>query len=255
AVSIREAGLDGASMCESSTKVFVMEVMGRHAGWIAGAAGLAAEQEGDAPHIIVFPEIPFEKEAFLAKVKDCVQRFGYCAIVVSEGAHYADGTFLADAGGKDAFGHTQLGVVAPMLANLVKAELGYKYHWAVSDYLQRAARHIASKTDVDQAYAMGKAAVEFALAGKNAVMPTIVREANQPYRWSVGQANLSEVANVEKKMPRDFITEDGFGITPKAREYFAPLIQGEDYPPYTDGLPHYVRMQQVLAPKRLPTWQ
>ncbi|HWK52815.1 MAG TPA: 6-phosphofructokinase [Hyphomicrobiales bacterium] len=255
AVSIREAGLDVASMCESSTKVFVMEVMGRHAGWIAGAAGLAATEEGDAPHIIVFPEIAFDQAAFLAKVKRSVERFGYCAIVVSEGAHYADGTFLADAGGKDAFGHTQLGGVAPMLAALIKQALGYKYHWAVSDYLQRAARHIASLTDVEQAYAMGKAAVEFARAGKNAVMPTIVRESAQPYRWSVGEAKLSDVANVEKKMPRDFISDDGFGITAKAREYFAPLIQGEDYPPYVDGLPRYVRMQQVLAPKRLPAWQ
>ncbi len=254
AVSIREAGLDVASMCESSTKVFVMEVMGRHAGWIAGAAGLAAEQEGDAPHIIVFPEIAFDKAAFLAKVKDCVNKYGYCAIVVSEGAHYADGTFLADAGSKDAFGHVQLGGVAPTLATMIKAELGYKYHWAVSDYLQRAARHIASGTDVAQAYAMGKAAVELALAGRNAVMPIIVRESSNPYRWSVGEARLSDVANVEKKMPRDFITADGFGITALAKEYFSPLIQGEDYPPYLNGLPQYARLQQVLVPKKLAAW-
>jgi len=255
AVSIREAGLDVASMCESSTKVFVMEVMGRHAGWIAGAAGLAAEREGDAPHIIVFPEIAFDKAAFLAKVNRCVKQYGYCAIVVSEGAHYADGTFLADAGNKDAFGHVQLGGVAPTLATMIKAELGYKYHWAVSDYLQRAARHIASATDVEQAYAMGKAAVELALAGHNAVMPIIVRESNNPYRWSVGQALLSDVANVEKKMPRDFITDDGFGITAAAREYFAPLIQGEDYPPYVNSLPDYARLQNILVPKKLPAWQ
>ncbi|MDR0779910.1 MAG: 6-phosphofructokinase [Pseudomonadales bacterium] len=254
AVSIREAGLDVASMCESSTKVFVMEVMGRHAGWIAGAAGLAAEQEGDAPHLIVFPEIAFDKTAFLAKVQESVVKYGYCAIVVSEGAHYADGTFLAEAGSKDAFGHTQLGGVAPFLAALIKQELGYKYHWAVSDYLQRAARHIASKTDVEQAYAMGKAAVEFARAGKNAVMPTIVRDGVHPYRWSVGEAKLSDVANVEKKMPRDFISADGFGITAKAREYFAPLILGEDYPPYANGLPCYARLQHTLAPKKLPLW-
>jgi 6-phosphofructokinase len=254
AVSIREAGLDVASMAESSTKVFVMEVMGRHAGWIAGAAGLAAEKEGDAPHIIVFPEIAFDREAFLSKVKSSVDRFGYCAIVVSEGAHYEDGTFLAEAGGRDAFGHAQLGGVAPTLAAMIKQELGYKYHWAVSDYLQRAARHIASGTDVEQAYAMGKAAVEFALAGRNAVMPTIVRESSSPYRWSVGEALLSDVANKEKKMPRDFISADGFGITPAAREYFAPLIQGEDYPPYRNGLPDYVRLQQVLAPKKLAPW-
>lgn len=254
AVSIREAGLDVASMCESSTKVFVMEVMGRHAGWIAGAAGLAAEQDGDAPHIIVFPEIAFDKEAFLAKAKICVDQYGYCAIVVSEGAHYEDGTFLADQGTTDAFGHAQLGGVAPTLANMLKDALGYKYHWAVSDYLQRAARHIASGTDVEQAYAMGKAAVEFALAGKNAVMPTVVRDSSSPYRWHIGEANLADVANVEKMMPREFITEDGFGITAAAREYFAPLILGEDYPPYKNGLPDYARLQKILADKKLPDW-
>jgi ATP-dependent phosphofructokinase / diphosphate-dependent phosphofructokinase len=254
AVSIREAGLDVASMCESSTKVFVMEVMGRHAGWIAGAAGLAAEQEGDAPHIIVFPEVAFDKTAFMQKVKSCVEAFGYCAIVVSEGAHYGDGTFLADAGNKDAFGHVQLGGVAPTLANMIKDELGYKYHWAVSDYLQRAARHIASATDVEQAYAMGKAALEYALAGKNAVMPTIVRESNSPYTWRVGEAKLSDVANVEKMMPPEFITEDGFGITAAAKKYFSPLIQGEDYPPYKDGLPQYARLKKVLTDKKLAPW-
>jgi len=254
AVSIREAGLDVASMAESSTKVFVMEVMGRHAGWIAGAAGLAAENEGDAPHIIVFPEIPFDKPAFMTKVKSCVENFGYCAIVVSEGAHYADGSFIADAGSKDAFGHVQLGGVAPTLANMIRDELGYKYHWAVADYLQRAARHIASATDVEQAYAMGKAAMEFALQGKNAIMPIIVRESSSPYSWHVGEASLSDVANVEKMMPADFITEDGFGITAKAREYFSPLIQGEDYPPYKNGLPQYARLNNILIDKKLASW-
>ena len=255
AVSIREAGLDVASMCESSTKVFVMEVMGRHAGWIAGAAGLAAEQEGDAPHIILFPEIAFNQKKFLAKVKSCVKKFGYCAIVVSEGAKNKDGSFLADAGGKDAFGHVQLGGVAPFVAEMIKRELGYKYHWAVSDYLQRAARHIASASDVEQAYAMGKAAVEFALAGKNAIMPTIVRGPGKKYRWSVGEAKLSDVANVEKTMPRDFISKDGFAITEKAREYFTPLIQGEDYPPYKSGLPQYARLKKVLVPQKLKKWK
>ncbi len=254
AVSIREAGLDVASMCESSTKVFVMEVMGRHAGWIAGAAGLAAEHEGDAPHIILFPEIAFNKAAFLKKVQSCVKRFGYCAVVVSEGARYKNGQFLADAGGKDAFGHTQLGGVAPFLANMIKHELGYKYHWAVADYLQRAARHIASATDVEQAYAMGKAAVQFAMAGKNAVMPTIVRKPGKTYRWSIGEAALADVANVEKSMPRDYITKDGFGITEKARAYFEPLIRGEDYPPYKNGLPNYARLKKVLVGKKLPDW-
>lgn len=255
AVSIREAGLDVASMCESSTKVFVMEVMGRHAGWIAGAAGLASEQEGDAPHIILFPEIAFDQKKFLKKVQSCVKAYGYCAIVVSEGAQNKDGSFLADAGGKDAFGHVQLGGVAPFVAEMVKKELGYKYHWAVSDYLQRAARHIASATDVEQAYAMGKAAVEFALAGKNAVMPTIVRKAGKKYSWSVGEAKLSDVANVEKTMPRAFISADGFSITQAARDYFSPLIQGEDYPPYKNGLPNYARLKKVLTEKKLKPWK
>lgn len=255
AVSIREAGLDVASMCNSSTKVFVMEVMGRHAGWIAGAAGLACEQEGDAPHIILFPEIPFDKAKFLKKVKSCVKKYGYCAVVVSEGAQNPDGSFLADAGGKDAFGHVQLGGVAPFVAEMIKSELGYKYHWAVADYLQRAARHIASATDVEQAYAVGKAAVEFALAGKNAVMPTIVRGKGKRYTWHIGQALLSDVANVEKKMPRNYISRDGFQITDAAREYFAPLIQGEDYPPYRNGIPQYSRLKKVLEKKKLPNWR
>lgn len=254
-VSIREAGLDVASMCESSTKIFVMEVMGRHAGWIAGAAGLATEQEGDAPHIILFPEIAFDKEKFMRKVKSSVRKYGYCAIVVSEGAQYKDGSFLADAGGKDAFGHVQLGGVAPYLAEMIKAETGYKYHWAVADYLQRAARHIASATDVDQAYAVGEAAVKFALAGKNAVMPTIVRGKGKKYSWKIGEAKLSDVANVEKMMPRNYITRDGFHITDKAREYFAPLIAGEDYPTFKRGLPQYARLKKVLVQKKLKKWR
>jgi ATP-dependent phosphofructokinase / diphosphate-dependent phosphofructokinase len=254
AVSIREAGLDVASMSESSTKVFVMEVMGRHAGWIAGAAGLAAEQECDAPHIILFPEIPFDRKKFLNKVDYCVKRFGYCAIVVSEGTRNPDGSFLADAGGKDAFGHVQLGGVAPFVAAMIKQELGYKYHWAVSDYLQRAARHIASKTDVEQAYAVGKAAVEFALKGKNAVMPAIIRKPGKNYAWTIGEAKLSLVANKEKTMPRSYISRDGFHITNAGREYFAPLIQGEDYPPYKNGLPRYVRLKNLPVPKKLEPW-
>lgn len=254
-VSIREAGLDVASMCESSTKIFVMEVMGRHAGWIAGAAGLASEQEGDAPHIILFPEIAFNKEKFLKKVQSCVKKYGYCAIVVSEGAKYKDGRFLADAGGTDAFGHVQLGGVAPFVANMVKDELGYKYHWAVADYLQRAARHIASATDVEQAYAVGKAAVEFALAGKDAVMPVIVRGKGKRYSWRIGEANLSDVANVEKMMPRSFISRDGFHITDAAKEYFAPLIAGEDYPAFKQGLPVYARLKKTLEKKKLKKWK
>ena len=251
AISIREAGLDVASMALTSTKVFILEVMGRHAGWIAAASGLAAEQEQQAPHIILLPEIPFEPAAFLARVQQCVKKFGHCAIVVSEGVRNTDGSFISDSGLVDAFGHKQLGGVAPVIAKLVKDQLGYKFHWAVADYLQRAARHIASKTDVDQAYALGQKAVEFALAGKNAVMPIIVRESNQPYRWSIGEAPLEKVANVEVKMPRDYITDDGFHITEKCREYLTPLISGEDYPTYKNGLPQYTQLKNVAVAKKL----
>ncbi|MEM7003906.1 MAG: 6-phosphofructokinase, partial [Pseudomonadota bacterium] len=252
AVSTREAALDVASMCETSTKVFVLEVMGRHAGWIAAAGALAQETGDDAPHIILLPEVPFQQTKFLRKVKDTIKNKGYCVIVVSEGAQLKDGTFLADAGGKDAFGHTQLGGVAPMIAQLVKDKLGYKYHWAVADYLQRAARHIASATDVEQAYALGKAAVEFAVAGKNAIMPTIVRTSDTPYRWKIGEAKLSRVANVERKMPKNYITKDGFGITAGGKRYLAPLIAGEDYPAYKNGLPQYVTLKNQLIAKKLP---
>ncbi len=254
AVSIKEAGLDVASMCSTSTKVFVMEVMGRHAGWIAAAGGLATQEQGEAPHIILFPELDFNKEAFIKKVDQCVKKYGYCAVVASEGIHYADGKFVADAGSKDAFGHTQLGGVAPTLAAMVKDELNLKYHWAVADYLQRAARHIASKTDVDQAYAVGKAAVKYALQGKNAVMPAIVRDKkSSKYKWKVEEAPLAKVANVEKFMPRNFITKDGFGITPKCRDYLEPLIQGESYPPYKNGVPVYAKLKKVMVKKKLNT--
>ncbi len=253
AVSIKEAAFDVKSMAETSTKVFVMEVMGRHAGWIAAASGLAKEQEGDAPHIILFPEIPFEKKQVLARVKVCVEKYGYCVICVSEGARLADGTFLADSGNTDAFGHKQLGGVAPVIADMIKQEHGYKYHWAVADYLQRAARHIASKTDVDHAYAMGKAAVQFALQGKTAVMPTIVRVSNNPYKWKIGSTTLARVANVEKMMPRSYITKDGLGITKRCRTYLSPLIKGEAYPPYKEGLPKYIQLKNIQVPKILNT--
>lgn len=253
AVSIREAAFDVASMAKTSTKIFVLEVMGRHAGWIAAAGGLAAEKEGDAPHIILFPEVPFNEKKFLARVKKSVDNYGYCAMVVSEGVKNKAGRFLAEAGTTDAFGHAQLGGVAPVIAELIKSKFGYKYHWAVADYLQRAARHIASKTDVEQAYALGKAAVEMALQGKNAVMPIIVRKSDQPYRWTIGETKLSRVANVEKMMPKNYITKDGFGITARCRRYLSPLIKGEDYPPYKNGLPQYVELKNVGVPKKLKT--
>ncbi|MGV0035515.1 MAG: 6-phosphofructokinase [Candidatus Azotimanducaceae bacterium WSBS_2022_MAG_OTU7] len=252
AVATLEAGLDVASMAESSTKVFVLEVMGRHAGWIAAAAGLAKDIPLAPPHIILFPEVAFDKARFLARVKETVNRVGYCVVVASEGAQYADGRFLADAGAKDAFGHTQLGGVAPALVEMVKGSHGYKCHWSVADYLQRAARHVASATDVAQAYAVGEAAVHFALEGKSAVMPVIKRKKTKRYEWEIGEAPLSQVANVERKMPKSYITKDGFGITGKARDYLAPLIGGEDYPPYKNGLPQYVRLKNKLVRKKLP---
>jgi len=253
AVSTREAALDVASMARTSTKVFVLEVMGRHAGWMAAAGGLAGEKTGDAPHVILFPEIEFDRERFLAKVKLCVEKYGYCVIVVSEGVHGPDGKFLAEAGTKDAFGHSQLGGVGPVVAQMTQEAFGYKFHWAVADYLQRSARHIASKVDVEQAYAVGKAAVELALKGRNAVMPVIIRKSSKPYRWSIGEAPLSAIANQEKKLPRNFITADGFGITAAARAYLLPLIGGEDYPPYRQGLPAYAALKGVGVPKRLRT--
>jgi ATP-dependent phosphofructokinase / diphosphate-dependent phosphofructokinase len=253
AVSTKEAALDVASMARTSTKVFVLEVMGRHAGWMAAAGGLANEKAGEAPHIILFPEIAFDKATFLAKVKATVEKRGYCVVVVSEGVKDASGKFLAEAGGKDAFGHAQLGGVGPVVAQMTQEALGYKYHWAVADYLQRSARHIASQVDVDQAYAVGKAAVELALKGKNAVMPIIVRKSAKPYRWVIGEAPISAIANQEKKVPRNFITEDGFGITPLCRRYLLPLIGGEGYPPYRNGLPAYATLKGARVPKRLKT--
>ncbi|HTO45652.1 MAG TPA: 6-phosphofructokinase [Burkholderiales bacterium] len=251
AISIREAGFDVASMSRTSTKVFVLEVMGRHAGWTTAACGLAAEAEGEAPQVLLFPEIPFEEAKFVSAVERVVKRYDHCVIGVSEGLRNTEGKFVSETGLRDAFGHAQLGGVAPVIANLVREKLNYKYHWAVADYLQRAARHIASKTDVAQAYAVGKAAVELALKGRNAVMPTVVRKSSKPYRWTIGVADLKEIANVEKKMPRDYITEDGFHITAKCREYLAPLIQGEDYPPFRSGLPAYVRLKNAAVPKKL----
>ncbi len=253
AISTREASYDVCSMAKTSTKIFVLEVMGRHAGWIAAAGGLAADADNDIPVVILFPEVEFNQAAFVSKVKEKVETYGYCSIVVSEGAHWPDGKFLAEQGTRDAFGHAQLGGAAPVVANMLKEALGYKYHWAVADYLQRAARHIASKTDVEQAYQLGKAAVEMALAGENAVMPTVDRKSNNPYVWEIGKAKLEDVANVEKMMPKEFITEDGFGITEACRRYLTPLIEGEDYPPYENGLPKYVTLKNNPVAKILNT--
>ena len=257
AVSVLEASLDVASMSESSTKVFVMEVMGRHAGWIAASAGLAAKGKDDPPHIILFPEVPFDESAFLARIKATVERVGWCTVVVSEGVKTADGKFLTDSGVVDAFGHAQLGGgAAPIIAALVKSRLGYKNHWAVPDYLQRSARHLASKTDAEQAYAVGKAAVEYALAGKNAVMPVIKRVSSRPFKWKIEPASITKIANIEKKLPPNYIRKDGFGITAAARNYFEPLIRGQDVPPYdaATGLPKYAKLKRVLVRKKLPAY-
>ena len=246
AVSIREAGLDVLSMAETSTKIFVMEVMGRHTGWIAAASGLAAESQQQAPHIILFPEIPFDQEKFLAKVKYSVEKYNHCAIVVSEGLKDKNNNLLQKSANTDSFGHAQLGGIGPLIADIVTKNLGYKNHWAVCDYLQRAARHIASKTDVDQAYMLGQNAIKAAIDGLDNVMLTIKRESAKPYKWSIDNVNLAEVANIEKNLPKDYITEDGFHITDQCREYLLPLIQGEDYPPYKNGLPDYVTLKNVL---------
>ncbi|MDD5241147.1 MAG: 6-phosphofructokinase [Sulfuricella sp.] len=249
AVSTLEASFDVRSMAKTSTKIFVLEVMGRHAGWIAAAGGLV--EDHGIPVVVLFPEVEFDQKKFLAKVDKNVKEHGFCTIVVSEGCHYPDGRFLAEQGTRDAFGHAQLGGAAPVVANMIKDALGYKFHWAVADYLQRAARHVASKTDVKQAYQLGKAAVDLALKGRNSVMPTVDRISDEPYKYKIGVADLKDVANVEKMMPKNFITKDGFGITEKCKRYLVPLIQGEDYPKYQDGLPVYVTLKNVAVPKKL----
>ena len=251
AISTKEAGLDVASMAETSTKVFILEVMGRHAGWIAAAAGLAQEKEGDPPHLILFPEIAFNKKKMISKVRATVKKHGYCVLVVSEGARDSKGKFLADTGTKDAFGHKQLGGVAPQIALIINSSLGYKYHWAVSDYLQRSARHIASQTDLEQAYSVGKSAIDFVLKGENAVMPIIKRKKTKKYSWEIDKVALSKVANKEKKMPRSYITKDGFGITESCKKYLRPLIQGEAYHPYRNGMPVTANLKNKLLKKKL----
>ena len=257
AVSVREAALDVAAMADTSTKVFVYEAMGRHAGWLAASAGLAGDGADAAPHLILFPERPYDEADFFKRVQATVERVGYCVVVASEGIQTADGRFVADAGGgKDSFGHTQLGGVASFLAGRVKDALGYKVHWTLPDYLQRSARHIASRTDLEQAQAVGRKAVDFALKGMNSVMPVIVRTSDTPYRWKIEAAPLSKVANHEKKMPAGFIRRDGFGITAAARRYLEPLVRGEAYPPYgRDGLPKYVALRNAPVQAVLPAYE
>ncbi len=251
ATSTKEAALDVKSMSKSSTKVFIFEVMGRHAGWLAASAGLAKSKNNSAPHIILLPEVSFNEKLFLKKVKEVVKKDDYCVIVVSEGAKYKNGKFLADAGTVDSFGHKQLGGVAPRIAEIISNKLGFKYHWAVSDYLQRSARHISSQVDLDHAYAVGKAAVEYASSGENAIMPIIVRKKTKPYSWEVGKVALSKVANIEKKMPKNFISKDGFGITQSCKNYLSPLIQGEAWAPFEDGVIQTASLKNKLIRKKL----
>lgn len=256
ATSIREAALDVHSMSKSSTKVFILEVMGRHAGWIAAACALAGVDgdESTAPHLVLLPEIEFDEDKFLAAVKNCVDKYGYCVVAASEGIKGKDGKFIAESGAKDSFGHAQLGGVAPRLAGIVADKLKLKYHWAVSDYLQRSARHLASKTDVEQAYQVGRHAVQMAVAGKNGQMPIIKRLSDAPYQWEIAEVNLSDVANIEKKIPSEFISANGMGITTSCRKYLLPLIQGEDYPPYINGLPDYLEIKPKFVGKKLPSF-
>ena len=254
AVSVREVGLDVASMATTSTQVFIIEVMGRHTGWIAAASALARKLEGQAPHIILFPEIEFRQENFIQKVHDAVKKFGYCVVVVSEGLKYPDGKFLTASNSQDPFGHHQLGGVAPILASIVKKYAKYKCHWAVADYLQRSARHIASQVDIDQSYAVGRAAVDFAILGKTATMPIIKRNSNVPYEWSIGEVSLRSIANVEVEIPRHYISRDGFDITVACKEYLMPLIQGQAYPPYKCGLPDYMQFNHKILEKKLKSF-
>ena len=255
ATSTKEAALDVKSMSKSSTKVFIFEVMGRHAGWLAASAGLAKSKNNSAPHIILLPEVTFNEKLFLKKVKEVVKKEDYCVIVVSEGAKYKNGKFLADAGTVDSFGHKQLGGVAPRIADMISNKLGFKYHWAVSDYLQRSARHISSQVDLDHAYAVGKAAVEYASSGENAIMPIIVRKKTKPYSWEIGKVALSKVANIEKKMPRNFISKDGFGITQSCKNYLSPLIQGEAWAPFEDGVIQTASLKNKLVRKKLKNFK
>ncbi len=253
ATSTLEAGLDVKSMAETSTKVFILEVMGRHAGWIAAASCLAASNQGDPPHIILLPEVPFEKVKFISQVKQTVKKNGYCVIVASEGTQTKNGKFLADSGLTDAFGHKQLGGVAPVLSRMI-SKLGLKNHWAVADYLQRSARHIASKTDLDQAYAVGKHAVRLSLNGKSGFMPIIKRVSNKPYRWTVSEVSLKNVANVEKRIPSTFISKDGFKITNAGKNYLRPLIKGEAASKYVNGVPETVKLKKKFITKKLKAY-
>ena len=255
ATSTMEASLDVASMCETSTKVFILEVMGRHAGWMAASSALARMSKDDPPHIILLPEVVFNQRKFLDKIKDCVNKNGYCVIVASEGVKNSKGKFLAESDTKDAFGHTQLGGVAPYLGSMISKKLRLKNHWAVSDYLQRSARHIASQTDLLHAEAVGIHAVKYAVKGMNGVMPVIVRKKGEKYSWKIAPVSLSKIANVEKKLPKSYISGDGFNVTSKAIKYLRPLIKGEAYSKFKNGIPVTQKLKLVQVKKKLPLWK
>ena len=255
ATSTMEASLDVASMSETSTKVFILEVMGRHAGWMAASSALARTEKNDAPHIILLPEVTFNLNNFLSKIKKVVNQNGYCVIVASEGVKNNKGKFLAETDTKDAFGHAQLGGVAPYLSSIINKKLKLKNHWAVSDYLQRSARHIASKTDLLHAEAVGIHAVKYAIKGMNGVMPVIIRGKGKKYSWKIEPAPLSKIANVEKKLPKSFISKDGFDVTSKAIKYLQPLILGEAFPNFKDGIPTSEKLKLIEVTKKLPKWK
>jgi len=255
ATSTMEASLDVQSMSETSTKVFILEVMGRHAGWMAASSALARTSIEDAPHIILLPEITFNQKDFLTLVKQVVAKHGYCVVVVSEGVKNSKGKFLAESNRTDAFGHSQLGGIAPFISELINNKLKMKNHWAVADYLQRSARHIASKVDLEQAQAVGSFAIKYAMAGMNGVMPIIVRHKGSKYKWSIEAAPLSKIANLEKKLPKNFISKNGMNITQKAIDYLMPLIQGESHPPYKNGIPLTREFKLIKAVKKLPKWK
>lgn len=252
ATSLREAMADLASMANSSTKVFVMEVMGRHTGWIAAACGMAQDANADGPLLLLVPEITFNRNRFIAAVRTRIARYGYCAVAVAEGICLADGRRLTQAGDDGIPAHDQLGGVAPLIAGMIRNALKVKVHWSVLDYVQRAARHIASRTDVDQAYAVGRKAVAYALHGLTNVMPVIVRTSDQPYRWQVAPKPLTGIMNREKRLPRTFLTADGYRLTARARRYFAPLIRGEAWPPFENGLPVHAKLRLQPVQRRMP---
>ena len=251
ATSTLEASLDVKSMSQTSTKVFILEVMGRHAGWLAASSGIIKTKAEEPPHIILFPEVEFKQTDFLRKVRGVINKYGYCVIVASEGIK-SKNKFISDSGLKDSFGHAQLGGVAPVLSNMITSKLNIKVHWAVSDYLQRSARHIGSRVDVEQAYMLGKSGIDYAKKNITDVMLTIIRVNNKSkFQWKVSHTPLDNVANQEKMLPRNFIKSNGYEISKSCRSYITDLTQGEDYPSYANGFPRYANLNCKTIKKKL----